>query len=102
MQFLVIARDGTDDEGDRTAMGVRPSYLDAIQPLVDAGHVLVGGATLNEADDMIGSMSSSTSIGRRSTHGSKPTRTSRRRVEGDRGLAVPSGGGRLGTHDPHG
>ena len=39
MQFLVIARDGTDDEAIERRMGVRPSHLDAIQPLVDAGHV---------------------------------------------------------------
>jgi uncharacterized protein YciI len=56
MQFLVIARDGTDDEAIERRRGVRPSHLEAIQPLVDARHVLVGGAILNEADEMIGSM----------------------------------------------
>ena len=35
---------------------MRPTHLEAIAPLVEDGHVLVGGAILNDAGDMIGSM----------------------------------------------
>lgn len=56
MQFLVIARDGTDDEAPARRRAVRPTHLAAIQPLVDAGNVLVGGAILSEDGEMIGSM----------------------------------------------
>jgi uncharacterized protein YciI len=56
MQFLVVARDGTDDGALDRRLRVRPSHLVAIAPLVEDGHVLVGGAILNEADEMIGSM----------------------------------------------
>jgi uncharacterized protein len=56
MQFLVIARDGTDDEAIDRRKRVRPTHLEAIAPLVDEGHVLVGGAILNEDGEMVGSM----------------------------------------------
>ena len=56
MQFLVVARDGTDEGAVDRRMQVRPTHLEAIAPLVEDGHVLVGGAILNEAGDMIGSM----------------------------------------------
>jgi uncharacterized protein YciI len=56
MQFLVVARDGTDDEAIERRRRVRPTHLEAIAPLVEDGHVLVGGAILNDADEMIGSM----------------------------------------------
>jgi uncharacterized protein len=56
MQFLVVARDGTDDEAIERRRRVRPSHLEAIAPLVEDGHVLVGGAILNGSDEMVGSM----------------------------------------------
>jgi uncharacterized protein len=56
MQFLVVARDGTDDGALERRRRTRPTHLDSIRPLVDAGNVLVGGALLNESGDMIGSM----------------------------------------------
>jgi uncharacterized protein len=56
MQFLVVARDGTDDEAIERRRRVRPTHLESIAPLVEDGHVLVGGAILNDADEMIGSM----------------------------------------------
>ena len=56
MQFLVVARDGTDEGALERRQKTRPSHLESIGPLVDAGNVLVGGAMLNEAGDMIGSM----------------------------------------------
>jgi uncharacterized protein YciI len=56
MQFLVVARDGTDDDAIERRGRVRPRHLESIAPLVDAGNVLVGGAMLSEAGEMIGSM----------------------------------------------
>ena len=56
MRFLVVAKDGTDDGAVERRMRVRPTHLEAIAPLVEDGHVLVGGAILNEGDEMIGSM----------------------------------------------
>lgn len=56
MQFLVIARDGTDEGALDRRQQTRPSHLGSIGPLVDAGNVLVGGAILSESGDMIGSM----------------------------------------------
>jgi uncharacterized protein YciI len=56
MQFVVIARDGTDDEAIERRKRVRPTHLEAIRPLVDEGHVLVGGAILDEDGEMVGSM----------------------------------------------
>lgn len=56
MQFLVVARDGTDEDALERRRRTRPTHLASIQPLVDAGSVLVGGAILDEAGEMIGSM----------------------------------------------
>jgi uncharacterized protein YciI len=56
MQFLVIARDGTDEGALERRQRTRPAHLARIGPLVDAGNVLVGGAILSEAGDMVGSM----------------------------------------------
>ena len=56
MQFLVVAKDGTDDGALERRKRTRPTHLQSIQPLVDDGNVLVGGAILNDAGDMIGSM----------------------------------------------
>jgi uncharacterized protein YciI len=55
-QFLVIARDGDDAEALERRMAARPSHLEGIAPLVEAGHVLVGGAILDGQDRMVGSM----------------------------------------------
>ena len=56
MQFLVVAKDGTDDGALERRKQTRPTHLESIQPLVERGNVLVGGAILNDAGDMIGSM----------------------------------------------
>ena len=56
MEYLVIARDGTDDDALERRRRTRPRHLEAIAPLVDAGNVLVGGAILNDEAEMIGSM----------------------------------------------
>lgn len=56
MQFLVVARDGNDESALERRRRTRPTHLESIRPLVDAGNVLVGGALLNGSGDMIGSM----------------------------------------------
>jgi uncharacterized protein len=56
VQFLVIAKDGTDEGALERRQRTRPSHLESIGPLVDSGNVLVGGAILNDSGDMIGSM----------------------------------------------
>ena len=55
MQFLVMAKDGTDDGALERRQQTRPAHLEGIGPLVDAGNVLVGGAILSSAGDMVGS-----------------------------------------------
>ena len=56
MQFLVMAKDGTDEGAIERRRRTRPTHLESIEPLVDSGNVLVGGAILNDAGDMIGSI----------------------------------------------
>lgn len=56
MQFLVVARDGTDEDAIERRRRVRPLHLESIRVFVDRGHVLVGGAILSEAGEMVGSM----------------------------------------------
>lgn len=56
MQFLVIARDGTDEDALERRRRTRPKHLEGIGPLVDNGNVLVGGAVLSGSGDMVGSM----------------------------------------------
>lgn len=56
MQYAVIAWDGTDPEAQSRRRGVRPTHLDSIQPLVEGGNVLVGGAILDADGGMIGSV----------------------------------------------
>ena len=56
MQFLVIARDGTDEDALERRKRTRPAHLEGIGPLVDGGNVLVGGAILSGSGDMVGSM----------------------------------------------
>ena len=55
MQFLVTAYDGTDAEAQARRSAARPAHIDGARDLLDGGHVLIGGAILNDAGDMIGS-----------------------------------------------
>jgi uncharacterized protein len=55
-QFLVIARDGDDPEALDRRMAARPSHLEGIRPLVEAGHIPLGGPILDDEGRMIGSM----------------------------------------------
>ena len=56
MRFVIIGRDGTDAEAPARRQAVRPSHLEGIQPLVDAGIILMGGAILDAAGAMVGSV----------------------------------------------
>jgi uncharacterized protein YciI len=56
MQFVIMARDGTDPEAVGRRQAVRPYHLDGIQPLVDAGNILTGGAILDDDGNMRGSV----------------------------------------------
>jgi uncharacterized protein YciI len=56
MQFVIIGRDGTDAKAMVRRQAVRPTHLEGIQPLVDAGNILMGGAILDEAGAMRGSV----------------------------------------------
>ncbi len=56
MQFVVIGRDGADPEAPARRQAARPSHLEGIQPLVDSGNVLIGGAILDDDGTMRGSV----------------------------------------------
>ena len=56
MQFVIIARDGTDPEAQARRQAVRPAHLEGIRPFVERGNILVGGAILDEVGNMVGSV----------------------------------------------
>lgn len=56
MQFLLIARDGTDTNALNRRMKVRPEHLRKIKVLKENGEFLFGGAILDDTGEMIGSM----------------------------------------------
>lgn len=56
MQFLVIARDGTDPDAPARRTAVRERHLQGVRPLVESGQLVIGGAILDEAGTMVGSM----------------------------------------------
>src|SRR5690242_7708380 len=56
MQFVVIAQDYTDDQALSRRLACRNEHFQNIRPLTDKGHFLLGGAMLNEAGQMIGSV----------------------------------------------
>jgi uncharacterized protein YciI len=56
MRFIVIARDGSDLGAKDRRAAARPAHLERIAPYVESGQALLGGAILDEAGDMIGSV----------------------------------------------
>ena len=56
MQFLLVAFDGTDPGALERRMKVRPDHLEKIAVLKKKGNFLLGGAILDENENMIGSM----------------------------------------------
>ena len=55
-QLLLIAHDGDDAEALDRRMAVRPTHLEGIAPLVEAGHIPLGGPILDDEGRMIGSL----------------------------------------------
>ena len=55
MQWLIIARDGTDAEAAERRQAARPAHLKNAAKLQANGHLLVGGALTDAAGNMIGS-----------------------------------------------
>jgi uncharacterized protein len=55
MQWLIIARDGTDAGALERRMAARPTHLANAARLQAEGHLLVGGALVDDAGQMIGS-----------------------------------------------
>lgn len=55
-QYLVIAKDGTDEDALKRRMQTRPDHLAGAKALKAKNHFIVGGATLDEAGNMNGSV----------------------------------------------
>jgi|SRR5271165_6468623 len=55
-QYLIIAEDGTDPEAPARRLAARPAHLAALAPHVEAGEIIVGGALLDDAAGMTGSV----------------------------------------------
>ena len=56
MEFILIAKDGTDSEAVVRRMDARPAHLEFVAELKRSGNVLFGGALLDENDKMTGSV----------------------------------------------
>ena len=55
MQFVVTAWDGTDAEAPARRLAARPSHLVGAEALKRQGHLIAGGAILDESGRMVGS-----------------------------------------------
>lgn len=55
-QFVVIARDGSDAGALQRRLTARPRDFEGIRPMVEAGEIVVGGAMLDAAGKMCGSV----------------------------------------------
>lgn len=55
-QYLVTAYDHTDTDALQRRMNVRPHHLDGAKELKENGNYILGGAILNDAGNMIGSV----------------------------------------------
>ncbi len=55
MQFMVTAYDGKDDGALDRRLSVREAHIAGAKQLKEAGHLIAGGAILDEAEQMIGS-----------------------------------------------
>src|ERR1700722_16497022 len=56
-QYVVIAYDGEDADALDRRMAVRQAHLANVAPMVEAGRLKAGGAILDDAGKMIGSVS---------------------------------------------
>lgn len=55
MQWLIIARDGRDPGALKRRLAAREAHLAGAEKLQHEGHLLIGGALLDESGQMIGS-----------------------------------------------
>ncbi len=55
-QYVITARDGTDEGALARRMAARPAHLANVAPMVEAGQLIAGGATLDDAGQMTGSV----------------------------------------------
>jgi uncharacterized protein len=55
MQWLIIARDGSDQGAPERRQAARPAHLENAARLQEQGHLLIGGALLDDDGRMIGS-----------------------------------------------
>jgi uncharacterized protein len=55
VQWLIIARDGRDAQAHERRMAARPAHLENAAKLQAKGHLLVGGALVDDDGRMIGS-----------------------------------------------
>jgi uncharacterized protein YciI len=55
-QYVIIAKDGVDDNALERRMSARPQHLAGAKALKDAGNYVVGGALLTDAGQMAGSV----------------------------------------------
>lgn len=55
MQFLIIAHDGTDPDAMNRRLAARPAHFERARKAKADGTLLIGGAILDEHDQMIGS-----------------------------------------------
>ncbi len=55
-QFVVIAYDGTDEDALNQRMAARPAHFEGARQLKAQGSFIEGGAILNDAGKMIGSV----------------------------------------------
>jgi uncharacterized protein YciI len=55
MQFLVLMHDATDPEAQQRRQTVRPDHLKRAEGYQHGGHLLMGGALLDDAGNPVGS-----------------------------------------------
>lgn len=55
MQFVITARDGRDAEAPARRLAARPAHLEGAARLHRDGHLIAGGAVLDEDGLMVGS-----------------------------------------------
>ncbi len=55
MQFMITAYDGKDAGALDRRLSVREAHIEGAKQLKDSGHLIAGGAILDEAEQMIGS-----------------------------------------------
>ncbi len=55
MQFLITAYDGKDEAAPDRRAAARPAHIEGAKKSLENGHILIGGAILDDEGNMIGS-----------------------------------------------